>query len=166
MSYVDYTKIRRSVTKMTTDSVFSLLIKETVLAIHGLKLFYEVGTRIRAQSSVKFPSCEIRPVHCEEREKHLSGMRVQNDYTINPAFIVKHPSDNIAIQQVLYLGEAVRGLFGSADNGSGPFVFSSIPQHFNTNINPIEIEPLQLIDNEAIVFNSGINIVYSLWETL
>jgi len=166
MSYEDYTRVRRSVTKLSTDSKFYLLVKETIDVIHGLKVFYEVGTRIRPQPATKFPNCQVRPVRCEEVEKQLSGMRVQNDYTINPIFIVKHPNDSIATQQVLYLAQLVRAALGSAENGSGPFVFSAVTGHFNTSLNPTDIEPLQLIDNDAIVFNSGINIVYSVWDTL
>ena len=166
MSYSDLTKSRRRVNQLETSATFSQLMLETIDVIHALKLFYEVGARIRVEGVSKFPACQIRPLRCEEIEKHLSGMRVHNDYHVNPIFIIKHPNDTIAMQQVLFLAQAVKGEFAKASVGSGPFIFSTVAGHFNTNIVPIEIEPLQLISNDTIVFNSGINIVFSVWEKL
>jgi len=162
MSYTDQTKTRRRIDAFTEDVMFSKLLKETIDVIHALKIFYEVGTQIRAKESAKYPTCQIRPHHCERVEQHLSGARFHNDYYFNPVFIVKTPSDSIATQQVLFLAEKVRAAFASSS--SGPYVFSAISEHFNTNIEPIEIEPLQLIDANTMVFNSGINIVFSVWE--
>lgn len=166
MSYKDQTKIRRRVMQLGSSCIFSALVKETIDAIHALKLFYEVGTQIRVGETTQFPACHIRPVRAEVVERHLSGMRENVAYYINPVFIVKHPNDSIITQQVLYLASQVRAIFAKDSNTNGPFIFSSVAGHFDTIIDPVDIEPLQLIGDNTLAFNSGINIVFSVWKAL
>lgn len=166
MKYEDQTKSRRNITAFDEDVIFAQLIDAATGTIHALKVFYEVGTQIRVRESYKYPSCQIRPLRAESIERHLSGMREWNDYIVNPVFLVKHPNDSIVTQRVLYLAKKVKRAFDKSESGSGPFVYASITGHFDTKIVPIEIEPLQLMNDNGLAFNSGINIVFSVWETL
>lgn len=164
MNYRDQTKVRRTVNALDSSVTFSDLIEAAIGTIHELKLFYEVGVQIRDRDSYKYPSCRVRPIQAERLERHLSGMRFINEYTINPVIMVKHPNDSIMMQQVLFLATKIRLAFCKDSSGKGPFIYSSIPGHHDTKIVPVDVEPLEQTADDGVVFNSGLNIVFTVQE--
>lgn len=163
MQYNDFTKVRSVINEPYTEPVMSKLLRKTTERIDSSLLFYSVGTKIREQQSIKCPSCIIIPRTIITIEQHLAGARFHNNYIIGIAFAVKGPNDCILLQQTLYYEEALRKLFGKGDNVP-ILVYSDVAGHFNTIVQTVEIESPQLITEDVLVFNSGLNIVYSIWE--
>lgn len=164
MVFRDFTKTRSSIGKYDTDPIFVQLLKETVNRIHALRLFYEVGTKIRAKQAVKTPSCAIRPMAVNIAEHQISGSRYDLRFIINPCYVVKHPNDCILLQEVLYLSDKIRRSFAKGDSGP-TLVFSSITGHYNTEVEPTIIEPVEFVTEDVLAFNSGVNIIFSVWTT-
>ena len=164
MSYKDYTYQRSKISAMSTDATFASLIKESAKLIHALGYFYEVGTRIRAKESTRCPACVLSPLRREVAEQGLGGPRYDYRYTVQVGFIVKGPNDCVVMQQVLFMEEKIRNLFAKG-SGSTVLTFSGVSGHYNTIVESTPIEPIQMFSNNVLAFNSGIELVFSVWET-
>lgn len=166
MSYKDYTKTRSSIAAFDSNAIWAQLMDETCKRIHALKIFYSVGPKVRVQEAIRCPACIVTPNRMIIAEQHLAGARFNYKFYVNIAFALKHPNDCIIMQQALYLEEKIRVSFSKSDSGSSALVFNDVNGHYNTIIETTAIEPIELISNKVLAINSGINIVFSVWQSL
>ncbi len=160
----DLKRTRKDIMKPDSNTAFNKLLLETVERIHGLKLFKEVSVRVREQENWACPSCIVTPRRIISSE-NLSAGQFEIQYPVSISFAVKNSDDSEVLQQILFFEKQVRHSFSKNEDNTYPLAFSDVSGHFNTVVETGEIEPERLIDNKILIFSSGINVVFFVWES-
>ncbi len=155
---------RKDIIAPDSNTTYNKLLHELCVKIHKLKLFKEVGVRVREQESLTCPACILTPRRIIPSEE-LSALQSQVQYPVTLSFAVKGDNDGDIVQQVLFFEKQLRDSLSKNADNSAPLVFSDISGHFNTKIETSEIEPEALIGNKILIFSSGINVVFFVWES-
>ncbi len=165
MGFDDFSLVRSSVTPLKVDSTFGTFIKETAALIHVLELFYFVGLKITEDVELKSPSCIITPDRIDTIEENITNANIHHDYHIDIQFAVRHPNEAILAQMILALEAAVREKL-RRDEDDQIRIFASVAGHFNTQIQTTNIKPVAQLSKGIFLFSSGINVVYSSWDSV
>ncbi len=155
---------RKDIIKPDGNTNYNKLLKELCVKIHELKIFREVGVRIREQESLACPSCILVPRRIVESER-LTGLQYEVQYPVSIAFAVKGSDDGEVTQSILFFEKQIRTALSKNEDNTTPLVFSDVFGHFNTKVETGEIAPEQLVGNKVLIFSGGINVVFFVWET-
>jgi len=164
MSDFEYIFTASSVKKLTIEAIGMALLRNTARLIAEMNLFYTVGPQIRADHAPKTPAC-ILTVNDVNVTDTLNGEINYVDYSVKIGIAESHPNDAVLLSKILAYSQAIRHKLSRKEDGTrGILLFSDVAGHFSTKLDNMPIDPMEEFDNDVVVFNSGINMVYSVKE--
>lgn len=163
----DFNFTRNGVAKLESNSKYAMFLLETAKIIYDTGYFRTVDLRVRKDESVACPSCFLYPSGVSIIETALAGSRQNVRYSVIIGIADKHPNDSILMQRILIFAQKIRTAFSlSVDKTRGVLLFSNIEGHYNTEVEGTEVEPLEQLSDDTLIFSSGINLVYYSWDEL
>lgn len=166
MIFEDLIATTSTITEPNAQSVYGKILGAVITVINAFGYFYETKVIVRDDEILRPPVCVVIPSSIRTTEQQLGGGSGSRDFTIQVAYALKNPNDSIVTDLTLFYTEAILNLFSHKEGGgAGVFKFAAISEHYNTQIEANEIGAIHELRNGVLAYNSGINVVFSVWYT-
>jgi hypothetical protein len=163
--YKDITKTSGSIRTPNAGN-FNKYMAKLVDLIAEANLFRSVGILVRETEAIQAPMCVLIPMN-KTRTEQLTGATVDVRYTISVAVALMHPDDSIITQMILDYAEELEAILSNAAaiSNSKILLFNDIPGHYNTEIQFANFGDVKQLSETVLAYNTGINVVFSAFET-
>lgn len=165
--FYNITKTSRTIhIDKTNDITGIILLKWVVKEIYDLNIFKSIGPKIREDDGAVSPACIVTPRTVNIAEANLNGKTFDMQYTFRLGYLLRTPSDDVLVQEALYYNTKLLKHFSyDSSNGSNKRLCGLLAGHYNTNVEASSIEAVGAYSNGVFAFDSGINVVFNVWES-
>jgi hypothetical protein len=153
------------ISSIVVSSIYGTLLTQSIALINTLDVFKVIDVIIEDNKVFNTPACFILPTGIENIERNISGNLFINEYSCTIGVALKDATDNTIIAQMLTLEQMIRRLFAVDSSSRTPMVFSALAGHVDTRIDKGFPEPIAELQDNVLLYNTGINIIYTVHES-